>query len=631
MNRWLFGLCFFLFPCISHAQVTSNKKAQTAFDKAQRYLKDEAYNPAVENLKSALKEDPEFAYAWLQLGDILRKQKRYADAKAAFVKYLLIAKVVDPRAYFGLSEACLLTGDYKYGLENIRLFLDRYRGTDPDFKRRANKYLADFEFAVNAVTTPLPYSPENLGPEVNSEFRDYFPAMTADGTQLIFSRNVHNNEDFFISRKKDGAWTAPVPLSDRINTSGFNEGAQSISADGRYLFFTGCNRPDGLGRCDIYLSKKEGDAWAAPFNLGAPVNTIYWESQPAVSPDGGTLYFVSNRPGGQGGYDIWKSTLKADGYWAEPVNLGPEINTPYDEHTPFMHADGRTLYFSSDGWPGFGNKDIFVSRMDATGRWTKPENMGYPLNTFNEESGLVVMADGTEGLYSAELDRGYGDMDIYSFKIPAEKKPGPVTYVKGIVKDKESGKFVQAEVTVARLSDNVLLFNDYTSDTDGEFTAVMPLGNDYAFEAAAEGYLFFSAHYALKEARAGKPFNVEILMERLKVGQELVMKNIFFETNKSELLPASLTELNTLISFLKDNPGLQVEVQGHTDNVGKPEDNLKLSLARAKSVHNHLVDSGIQASRLSFKGFGETAPIAGNSTEKDRSLNRRTSFKITAM
>ncbi|RYD75300.1 MAG: hypothetical protein EOP55_13725, partial [Sphingobacteriales bacterium] len=294
--------------------------------------------------------------------------------------------------------------------------------------------------------------------------------------QLIFCRNISGNEDFFISHKGPDAWSSPTPLSNKINTPNFNEGAQSISPDGLYLFFTGCNRPDGMGRCDLYVSHKEGNNWGEPFNLGTPVNSTYWDSQPAVSPDGSKLYFVSNRPGGLGGYDIWQTSLQSDGYWTQPTNLGPDINTPYDEQTPFVHSDGRTLYFSSDGWPGMGDKDIFISRMDETGKWGKPENMGYPINTFSEETGLIVTPDGKLGLFSSNLKGGYGDMDIYQFEMPVNKRPLPVTYVKGIVKDKETGAFLTAQVQVMNVTNKQTLYNDYTSTDNGSFLAVMPMG-----------------------------------------------------------------------------------------------------------------------------------------------------------
>jgi len=623
-------LLFFLYFVFSvNAQTSAIKKAQNSFEKAQAYLKNDQFDLAVSLLNETVEADPAFQFAYLQLADLQRRIKAFEPAKAAYKKAIELHADGDPRMYYGLAEADINTGEYADALKNLQLFLNKYKGNDPDFSKKAAKYVKDCEFAINAIRSPLPYQPVNMGENINSAYRDYFPSLTADGERMIFSRNINDNEDFFISEKKDGHWGTPVTLSEQINTAKFNEGAQSVSTDGRYLFFTGCNRPDGLGRCDIYVSRREGNNWAAPFNLGAPLNSIYWDSQPSISPDGNTLYFVSNRPGGSGGYDIWKSTLKNDGYWSTPVNLGPEINTPYDEQTPFIHTDGRTLYFSSDGWPGMGNKDIFLSRMDDSGKWSKPENLGYPINTFNEETGLIVTPDGQEGLFSSNIKGGFGDMDIYSFKLPANAKPLPLTYVKGIVKDKETDKFLEARVQVVNLKTGANLYDDYTSAANGEFLAVMPIGGAYAFNASAEGYLFHSENYQPGADLTNKPFLVEISLEKLKTGTNVVLKNIFFNTNEYELLASSMTELNILAELLKNNPGIHIEIQGHTDNVGNEEANKKLSLMRAKAVYDYLLSQKISPDRLSYKGFGETLPVAPNDTEHNRKLNRRTSFEIT--
>ena len=599
------------------------------FDKAQVYLNNNNYESAIAALKDAVTADPNFQNAIVQLAELNRRIRSFEEASQYYNRALALGAGSDVRIYYGLAESQLNTGDYNNALKNISLFIDKYTGSDKAFLAKAKKYKMDCEFSIPALKKPQKYEPVNLGPQINSEHRDYFPAITADNETLIFSRNIAGNEDFFISKKRNKEWSSPVSLSSNINTSQFNEGAQSISPDGQYLFFTGCNRPNGLGRCDLYVSHKEGNNWGEPFNLGAPVNTIYWESQPAISPDGNTLYFVSNRPGGIGGYDIWKTQLSEEGDWSTPVNLGPEINTPYDENTPFLHADGKTLYFSSDGWPGMGNKDIFLSRLDNTGHWSNPLNLGYPINSFSEESGLIVSPDGTEAFFSSNLKEGYGDMDIYQFKLPEDKKPMAITYVKGIVRDKETREFLEAKVQVVNLSNKKTAYNDYTSKENGDFLAVMPIGADYAFNVSADGYLFYSENYQLTAVNGNKPFLLEIDMERLKVGTAMVLKNIFFNTNEYALLPASVTELATLKELLKNNPNIHIEVQGHTDNVGNDLQNEKLSVNRAKAVYDHLIESKIDPERLTYKGYGELKPIAGNDTEDQRKKNRRTSFLIT--
>lgn len=612
------------------AQTSNNKKAQFNFDKAQEHLQSNNYDQAILLLQDAIKADPGFQFAFIQLGDILRKNKAYEFAKQNYASALVLGGNPEPRIYYVYAESLIYTGDYSNALKNINLFISTYKGSDPDFINRAKKYVKDCEFAIWALKNPVKYDLVNMGPDINSVNRDYFPSITGDGNQMIFTRNVDGNEDFFFSaKKKDNTWTTAIPLSNKINTSKYNEGAQSLSPDGMYLFFTGCNRPEGLGRCDIYVSHKNGKDWGEPFNLGAPINSPYWESQPAISPDGGTLYFVSNRPGGLGGYDIWKSTLKSDGHWSNPENLGPDINTPYDEHTPFIHPDGKTLYFSSDGWPGMGNKDIFMSRTNENGKWSKPENLGYPINTFNEETGLIVTPDGIYGLFSSILKGGYGDMDIYQFKMPQSKKPLPITYVKGTVADKDTKAFLEAQVQVVDLKSKKVLYNDYTSTTTGNFLAVMPIGGNYAFNVSAKGYLFYSENYQLDSTLTNKPFLISVNLDKLAAGKYMVMRNIFFNTNEYSLLPPSLIELNTLLELLKNNEKVEIEVQGHTDNLGNDLLNEKLSLQRAKAVYDYLIENEIDPKRLTFKGYGKTRPIVPNDTETQRKQNRRTSFLIT--
>ncbi|MCJ0743212.1 OmpA family protein [Pedobacter montanisoli] len=621
-------LLIFLSLLTLHASAQSPiRKAQNSFDDAQQFVRQNIFDEALKNLDAAVKADPKFQLAYIQLGVLYKRLKDNEKAKESFRQAVNVAPVSDPVLYFTLGELELQTGDYVASKKTLSVFLEK-ENKATEFTEKAKKYQTDCDFAIEAVKKPVPYKPVNMGFYINSEYRDYFPALTADGQTLIFTRNIRGNEDFYVSEKKNNEWQQAQPLSDNINTPNFNEGAQSLSPDGKYLFFTGCNRPDGLGRCDIYISKKTGNGWSKPLNLGKPVNSEHWESQPAISPDGNTLYFVSNRTGGFGGYDIWKSTLQDDGNWTEPVNLGPNINTPYDEVTPFMHVDGKTLYFSSDGWPGFGQKDIYYSRLQDDGSFSKPINLGYPINTFNDETGFIVAADGKEGYFSADLGGGFGNVDIYKLELPQNIKPLPVTYVKGVVKDKQTLKTLEASVLIVNLKTNSATYNEYTNAETGDFMAVMPINQEYAFNILADGYLMYSHHFNIKNDDANKPVNFEILLDKITVGADVTLNNIFFDTNKYELLPPSLIELNLLAEVLKSNPTLIIEIQGHTDNVGDLKTNQKLSENRAKSVYDYLINNGINSKQLTYKGYGENVPKFNNDTEEGRSENRRTEFKV---
>jgi len=615
------------FSLFSFGQGSSNRKAQNLFEKANLLIQKEDYVGASAALADATSADPNFQDAFILLGDANRLQKKYSLARQAYKKATDINAIVKPLVKYYLAETEFASGEYLLAKQHFQDFLTADRSSDR--ANRAKKYLLDCDFASEAIKKTVKYTPQNLGSGVNTTDAEYFPALTADGETLIFTRQINENEDFWMSHFKDNTWTTAIPLSTKINTIRYNEGAQTISPDGKYLFFTGCNRPDGMGRCDIYVSHREGNDWGEPYNVGAPVNSEFWESQPTISPDGRTLYFISNRTGGSGGYDIWKSTITDDAKWGPAINLGPEINTSYDENTPFLHADGKTLYFASNGWPGFGNKDIYYSRMDESGKWQKPVNIGYPINSFEDESGLIVSADGNLGFFSSNLNGGFGKQDIYSFGIPADVKPLKVTYVKGTVRDRETKKTIESNVQVVDLKTNKTVFDDYTDTETGEFLAVMPVGGNYLFNVNAEGYLFYSENFEPKTGDINKPYQIEVSMDKIKSGANVTLKNIFFDTNKYNLLPASIRELELLINFLNENEKVTIEIQGHTDNVGDNKLNEKLSFNRANAVYEYLIKHEIPANRLTFKGFGASKPIADNKIELGRKNNRRTSFVIT--
>lgn len=620
-------LSFSILSFCCFGQSSANKKAQVNFEKAGPLIDKLDYTAAEQALKNAVEADPLFQNAYIALAGVYKAQKKYQDARMAYERAILINKTVNPEVIYNLAETIFATQDYLKARQHFTDFLALDSSSEK--ARRAKKYLLDCDFASIAIMKSVKYNPVNLGEGVNTVDAEYFPAITADGETLVFTRQVNGNEDFWTAQFKNNLWSTATPLSSKINTTRYNEGAQTISPDGKYLFFTGCNRPDGLGRCDIYVSHREGKDWGEPYNVGQPVNSEFWESQPAISPDGRTLYFISNRPGGYGGYDIWKSTITDDAKWGPAINLGPEINTAFDENTPFLHADGKTLYFSSNGWPGFGNKDIYFSRQGNDGHWQKPTNIGYPINSFEDESGLVVSADGNLGLFSSNLKGGYGMQDIYSFGIPETAKPLKVSYVKGIVRDRDTKKTIESNVQVIDLKTNKTVFDDYTDPETGQFLAVMPIGSNYLFNVNAEGYLFYSENFELKEGDITKPYQIEVYIEKIKQGGNVTLKNIFFDTNKFSLLPASIRELDLLIDFLHQNENVQIEIQGHTDNVGDDKLNEKLSYNRANAVYEYLVKNNIDTKRLTFKGFGAGKPIADNKTETGRKNNRRTSFVIT--
>ncbi len=607
---------------------TKNKEAIKYFALANQSLDDNLYDEAIDLLQKAIDEDSRFIEAHAVLADVLRGRWRWTEAEGQYREVLKIDSEFNNTFYFKLGDCEIHAAKYGDAKLHLEKYLS-YSNLTPQTAYIAKKLLADANFSIDAIQHPVPFNPINLGPEINTADDEYMPAITADENTLIFTRKINNNEDFYQSVKVNGKWQTATYLSNQINTPQYNEGSQSISLNGKVLFFTGCNRPDGLGHCDIYISIKKGNEWTKPFDIAPPINTPGWESQPSISADGRTLYFVSNRKGGFGGYDIWKSNLTEKG-WSEPENLGPNINTAFDEQSPFIHADDSTLYFCSNGWPGLGGMDLFVSRLGKDGKWQKPTNLGYPINSSGDENGLTTTANGNYAFFASNKLNGYGGFDIYTFELPPALRPHQVTYVKGTVMDAITKKPLEASVDILDLEKNDPVYQDYSSEEEGYFLATITTGKDYALNIAKEGYLFYSGNFSLKGRVTKDPFNIRVYLQPIEIGGKVVLQNIFFATNKFDLQDESRTELQKLIDFLTQNPKLKIEVSGHTDNKGTMQANQVLSENRARSVYQYLIANGISADRLSFKGFGQTQPIASNDTEDGRSQNRRTEFKIVA-
>lgn len=610
-------------------ETSSNRKAQASYERASDLLRRQASGEAIQALHTAIELDPAFASPHQQLGDLYRRQKAYEKAIPHYQQVLALAPELTPLTYFGLGESLLHTGDYSGALAALETYLQT-PGLAPASQMKTEKYIADCRFSIEASASGPTIPIHNAGPSINSEADEYFPSLTADQNTIIFTRKTENRENFYMSTRDSATqWQEAILLEGEVNSELYNEGAHCISPDGKYLFFTGCNRPDGLGSCDIYVSRREGDRWGAPHNLGAPINTRGWEAQPSLSADGRTLYFVSNRQGGQGGYDIWRSTLQDDGKWGQPRNLGPKINTAYDESSPYIHADSQTLYFASNGWPGFGDKDIFKSRMDERGAWQTPTNLGPSVNDFNEQSALTVSMNGQEAFLSTRGPEGGGGLDIYHLQLPAALRPQPVAYLKGRIRDADGQGPISAEVTITDVRSQRTLFHDAADYEDGTFLAPLPFGDTYALHVKHPGYLFFSENYALDDSsKVNDAYEVDVHLTRIQAGRTETLNNIFFDVNAYELLPESRGELDNLVQFLQLNKETSIEIGGHTDNTGNEQHNQQLSENRAKAVYTYLIEAGILPNRLRYKGYGQHAPIADNDSAEGRQRNRRTDMKI---
>lgn len=613
------------------AKVSSKAKAQ--YQEAISAVGLMQYEDAEKALLKAIVLEPRYCDAWLLLGDVQREEKKVNKAIESYNKAILIDEDYCGKRYKTIAELYAAEDKYQEALSPIEKYLALSKLSSAE-KIQGDNIKACYDFRINALANPVNFEPHNLGDSINSSTRDYSPYITPDGSTLLFNRLLNNgaagNEDFYISYFKDGHWTRAKNLGNIINTEN-NEGAQCMSVDGSYMFFTRCNDKRNMSSgCDLYLTYKEKGQWTPPTPLGPPINTGDWESQPSFSADGRTLFFAAHRSKeGSGGADLYVSQLQADGKWSMPENLGPVVNSMGDENSPFIHPDGKTLYFSSNGHPGMGRMDLFVTRKQADGTWSKPLNLGYPINTKDDETNLIVTADGKTAYYASSMVKGGNNLDIYTFQLNADVQATPVNYLKGKVLDKKTNKALTATLELVNLKTGRVVREAESNSQDGEFMFCLPAGEgEYAIEAVKPGYLIYSGHMDVQSTTENIAHNSDLLMEPIAIGANINLNNIYFATASAELQKKSFSELFLLVQLLKENPTMKIEIGGHTDNTGTSEDNLNLSQHRAESVLEFLKAKGISGDRMLAKGYGETMPIADNSTEDGRSKNRRTTVRI---
>lgn len=613
---------------------TKNKRAVARYNEAlaayNRYNLDEAERL----LKESIKIEHNFIEAYLVLTQVYSEKGEPEKAISSAEKAVSINNNFFPKTYFNLGVLNFSIGNYQKALEYFEKYLT-YHETSGSMVELARNNIERCRFAIHAVANPVPFNPANIGDSINTTLDEYWPSLSVDERTIVYTvrlpkepevgiKGTKWQEDFYTStRNEDGTWSKGIPVGSPLSTV-FNEGAQSLSSDGKTMYYTICQ-----GDCDLYFSTINSDgSWGHPLKLHPAINSEKSsEKQPSISPDGQMLYFVSNRPGGLGGFDIWVSVKNPNGVWGNAVNLGQPVNSPGNEQSPFIHFDNKTLYFSSNDHIGMGGQDIFVSHLTDSGKWSEPLNLGYPINTCKNEEGLVVNAIGKTAYYSSNYipDKG---MDIYTFELYPEIQPIPSSYVTGTIRDYTTLKPVEAHISLIDLQSKRETMNSYSSVTGG-FMVCLPSDNSYALFAQAPGYLFYSENFNLKGLYSfDKPYHLDVLLKPVRQGEVTIMRNVFFETDSYELLPESTVELDRVVETLSQNPTIKVEIGGHTDNQGAPDYNQKLSERRAKSVVDYLLSKSVSPERVSWKGYGESQPVAPNSSPEGRAMNRRTELKI---
>lgn len=617
---------------------SDSKKAIKLYEKAIENFKARRFDEGVEQLLRAIEVDENFVDAHYRLAATYQLFQEHEEALKYYEKAAEVAgdDAKFKGAYFHLCNYYMESGKYKEAQASGEKFI----ALKPSSSRHIDiieRQLQNCKFALKAIQDPIDFKSEALPAPLNQFYLQYFPNLTGDQSKIVFTarqtpsgNSRDSDENLYISQQQEGKWTEPQSISENINTA-TNEGTASISADGKVLVFTACD-PRGrvnFGQCDLYISTREGNNWSVPQNLGKQVNSSAWDSQPSLSADGRTLYFISNREKGKGGKDIWFSTRNAQGEWSPAQNLAA-LNTPYEEASPFIHPNGRTLFFASDGYPGMGSYDLFKSEL-INQEWTKPENLGYPINTHESQLALFISADGEKGYYSLEELKGgrYIKSEMHVFDVPERIKPKyRSNFVKGYVYDAKTKEKLEAEIELFDLTQDQKQAEVKSDSKTGEYLIVLNQGSEYALEISRKGYAFKSLTFNYRESSKPEPLVINIPLDPISKGTVFRLNNIFFDYNKYELKEKSKAELNELVQFMKENPEVKGEISGHTDNIGDAQANITLSLNRAKYVYTYLIEAGVSKERLSYKGYGASRPDASNDTEEGRAKNRRIEFEI---
>jgi outer membrane protein OmpA-like peptidoglycan-associated protein/tetratricopeptide (TPR) repeat protein len=653
INKTVIFLFFFLSFVVAVGQsslppgqyTSKNKKAIKHLEEGKKAFEYKNDVQAEKSFLKALDADTNFIEAALGLANLYQLTGRHEKAIIYFKKAININPRFYANSFYFLSQSLLATGQYDEAKKNLEFFL-KFERVNPDTKDKAVRMLATADFGSDAIKHPKPFTPVNVGPGINSNFDEYFPAVTADGKKFMFTRSIRDaqmpeyyNEDFYESEKINGTWQTAKPIME-VNSPG-NEGAPTLSADGNIMFFVSCanqvgeyNSPDrkGYGSCDIFYAQKINGRWTKARNAGTAINSSNWETQPSFSSDGKTIYFVRGllSRGGIRDQDIYYSTIGEDGKFSQAVKLSSVVNTPYKEESVFIHPDNQTLYFASEGHVGLGGLDIYMSKRQANGEWGTPLNLGYPINTHNDDISLLVDPEGKLAFIASDRANGEGGLDIYQFELPQELRPEKITSVKGKVYNAKTREPLEATFDLINLETQTAAATAY-SQKNGEFFVTLTANKNYLVNVNKEGYLFYSDNFSLKDQNIdfNKPYILEIPLEPIDIGSIVELKNVFFDVDKWDLKPESKAELDKLSTLLIKNPSLKVELGGHTDNTGDKNNNLSLSSNRAKAVYEYLITTGkISATRLSYKGYGDNVPKVPNDSAENKAKNRRTEFKV---
>lgn len=602
------------------------KQALQNYENGLRALDNQDIATAIQLFTTAAAKDSQYLDPLIALFQVQFEQKNYSKAIQHFERIQQIDTTAALPFIVKQAIAMVSLGNYPAA----KALLDPYIQNNrlPNYlKEKGNAVYANCVFALSQRIAPE-ISINNMGDRINSAASEYFPTVSIQDSVFLFMRRLNlSREDFYVSSINANGYTQAVPLSDTLNFAA-KKGSMSLSADLQTLYYAADYAEQGYGRYDIYQVQRKPWGWSKPKNLGQQINSDYWDSAPSIAPDGNSLYFASNRPDGFGGIDIYVAYKNEKGYWEEAINLGPTINTKGDDQTPFIHADNQSLYFSSNGRPGFGGSDLYVARKKIDGSWTNPVNLGYPINTFDNEGSIAVASNGSTAYIASDRADSRGELDIYKITLAENTRAHKTWYIKGQVVDAKTNKTLTAALQIVDPKSGYPIMEIQT-DSMGQFLLALPYFDSLGLKINSKGYDYLSRILPIDTVKnmAGKTFNFAVLP--IEKTFTKTFSQVYFETNSATLKAISSVELDALAQYLKTTINARILIEGHTDNTGTTTQNNVLSLQRADAIGNYLKQKGIASQRIQTKGLGASRPIADNNTISGRANNRRTSFTIT--
>ena len=666
----ILSLLVFTSASIAQEYSTKNKKAIKLFEQGKntpstsidQQTRTPNYRLGLKYLNQAIEKDPKFWEAHMVAGEFAELIGEYEEA----IDHLNKALAINPQrqstgsTYFYLANMQQAVGQYDDAIRNVDLF-QQFRSAHGELIKESHRIKANCIFAKNAIENPQKFNPINIGPGINTAQPEYFPTITVDGKTILFTRrikdgrvraNIQEQEDFFVSQLSSrNIWQTAVAMPSNINTIN-NEGAPTLAPDGRSLVFVAC--PDmvtgenygenrqGYGSCDLFFTRKLGNRWTNPENVSSNVNSSNWETQPSLSSDGKTMYFIRGIKGRgrQKNPDIYVTRKDENGNWGIAERLPDYINSPMDEESVLIHPDGKTLYFASRGHIGMGGTDLYMCRLNENNEWSKPENLGYPINTKYDENSLMVSPGGEIAFFASDREGGFGGLDIYYFEMPEHLRPTKTLYFDGLVYDINTRKPIPGKFQLVDLATGKEVVYSEADRFTGEFMVSLPTDKQYALNVSYPGYAFFSQNFDMKNPDNLEAIHMDVPLVALSdVGeQSIVLANVFFDLNKSTLRKESYLELDKLVDLLQKNETIHIEIGGHTDSRGDNEENLTLSFNRAKAVYDYAVAKNVSKERLTYKGYGSSKAVhtddsinalsENKAKEAAHQENRRTEYKI---